>query len=117
MSMMPNTSVSPAASRNSINPNCRPFRACSTKRIGVRARSSLLHRAVFGPEVAETLDHRGNFLVDQAALAVLGDDAQVVVLHRRAGVRHLDLAPRRLEARRRRHQRLVEGFLVLDLAL
>src|SRR6266852_2214662 len=29
--MMPNTSVSPAASRNSSSPNCRPFRHCSTK--------------------------------------------------------------------------------------
>jgi hypothetical protein len=33
MSMMPNTSVRPAASRNSINPNCRPFSDCSTMRI------------------------------------------------------------------------------------
>ena len=33
MSMMPNTSVSPAASRNSISPNCNPFRDCSTIRI------------------------------------------------------------------------------------
>src|SRR5713226_3264918 len=30
-SMMPNTSVSPAASRNSSSPNCSPFRHCSTK--------------------------------------------------------------------------------------
>src|SRR5258706_13170139 len=28
--MMPNTSVSPAASRNSSRPNCNPFRNCST---------------------------------------------------------------------------------------
>src|SRR5919197_5313084 len=28
--MMPKTSVSPAAMRNSITPNCRPLRPCST---------------------------------------------------------------------------------------
>src|SRR5438105_10016588 len=30
--MIPNTSVSPAASRNSRRPNCRPLRHCSRKR-------------------------------------------------------------------------------------
>src|SRR5882672_12137416 len=30
-SMMPNTSVSPAASRNSSRPNCRPFSDCSMR--------------------------------------------------------------------------------------
>src|SRR4051812_35013301 len=30
--MMPNTSVRPAASRNSSSPNCSPFRNCSTTR-------------------------------------------------------------------------------------
>src|SRR5882757_7017394 len=30
--MMPNTSVSPAASRNSSRPNCNPFRSCSMTR-------------------------------------------------------------------------------------
>src|ERR1043166_9672463 len=29
--MMPNTRVSPAASRNSSSPNCRPLRHCSMK--------------------------------------------------------------------------------------
>ncbi len=33
MSMIPNTSVRPAASRNSISPNCRPFSVCSRIRI------------------------------------------------------------------------------------
>ena len=43
MSMIPNTSVRPAASRNSINPNCRPFSACSRIRIpdmGARRRAA-----------------------------------------------------------------------------
>jgi len=30
MSMMPKTRVSPAASMNSISPNCSPFSDCST---------------------------------------------------------------------------------------
>src|SRR6185436_7697630 len=117
MSMMPNTSVSPAASRNSISPNCRPLSPCSRKRIGVRARFPLLHLAVFGPVVAEAVDHRADLLVDQAALVVLRDDAHVVVLHRRAVVREPPVAARRLESCRRAHQRLVERVLVLDLAL
>ena len=31
--MMPNTSVRPAAIRNSIRPNCRPLRNCSKTRV------------------------------------------------------------------------------------
>src|ERR687891_605789 len=92
ISMMPNTSVRPAARRNSISPNCRLFSDCSRSKIGVRARfppkewglpglppffSQLLHLAVFGPEVAEAADHGLDLLVDQAALVVLGDHAQV----------------------------------------
>src|SRR5881396_682992 len=34
--MMPNTSVSPAAMRNSITPNCRPFSSCSKRRARVK---------------------------------------------------------------------------------
>src|SRR5258708_1325427 len=42
MSMMPNTSVRPAASRNSIRPSCKPFSTCSTIReSGIRTRDSL----------------------------------------------------------------------------
>src|SRR5688572_2025869 len=110
MSMMPNTSVSPAASRNSISPNWTPFSPCSRNRIGVMNYDPdpelLLHRAVFGPVVAE-VDHSTD---------LLGDHAQVVVLHRRAVVRHLEIAARRFDALRSRHQRLVEALLVLDLA-
>src|SRR5438067_11303360 len=39
--MMPNTSVRPAASRNSRSPNCRPLRNCSTRNIGIGARKSV----------------------------------------------------------------------------
>src|SRR5262245_38487131 len=69
MSMMPNTSVRPAASRNSINPNCRPLRACSVMRI----QDKLLHLAVLDVGVAVVLEHGADRLVDQAALRVLGD--------------------------------------------
>src|SRR5262245_31788172 len=80
MSMMPNTSVRPAASRNSINPNCRPLRACSTIRTQVKA--WLLHLAFLDVRVAVVLEDRADGLVDEAPLRVLGDHAQVVVLDR-----------------------------------
>src|SRR5690242_18312574 len=45
--MMPNTSVSPAAIRNSITPNCRPLRHCSrTSSPLTRAPALPLHRTV-----------------------------------------------------------------------
>src|SRR5688572_996808 len=135
--MMPNTSVSPAARRNSISPNCRLFSDCSRSRIpdmnsgsgsqlsrSVRRQLNYdpdpefsLHLAVFGPEVAEAVDYRADLLVDDAALAILGDHTQVVVLHRRAVVRELPVAARRFETPRRGHQRLVERRHVLDLAV
>src|SRR5947207_14171369 len=97
MSMMPNTSVSPAASRNSISPNCTPFSACSRKRIAdmksgsepelIRALTpnlGLLHAAVFEPEVAVVLEDGADLAVDDAPLAVLDQRAHVVILDRRA---------------------------------
>src|SRR5687768_5022550 len=107
MSMMPNTSVSPAARRNSISPNCRLFSDCSRRRIPDMNNSGtepeldrapspnqLLHLAVFGPEVGQPVDYRADLLVDDAALVVLRDHAQVVVLHRRAVVREFPVAAR-----------------------
>src|SRR5688572_27011336 len=83
MSMMPNTSVRPAASRNSINPNCRPLRACSNISNQDKCwRTRSLHCAVLHVRVAVVLEHRADGLVDQAALRILADDAQVVVLDR-----------------------------------
>src|SRR6266849_8553166 len=99
MSMMPNTSVSPAASRNSISPNCTPFRDCSRKRIAdikkfgdgartilgcVPARRRLLHVAVFEPEVAVVLEDGADLPIDDAPFAVLDQRAHVVILDRRA---------------------------------
>src|SRR5262245_30158043 len=79
MSMMPNTSVRPAASRNSINPNCRPLSACSTMRTQDTSSRDLLHRAVLDVRVAAVLEDGADGFVHQAALRVLGDDAQVVI--------------------------------------
>src|SRR5438874_12261397 len=130
MSMMPNTSVRPAASRNSISPNCTPFSDCSRKRIAdtrsgtepelVRApspNSKLLHRAVFEPEVAVVLEDGADLAVDDAPLAVLDQRAHVVILDRRAVRRLLPRPARGLGALGRLHQRGAERLRVLDLAL
>src|SRR5688572_10972942 len=53
MSMMPNTSVRPAASRNSISPNCRPFSDCS--RIRIQDNGGLLRIAGFSRASPEHL--------------------------------------------------------------
>src|SRR5688572_18590859 len=131
MSMRPNTSVSPAASRNSISPNWMPFSVCSRKSVRVMKQKrvrpaphplpvnllcSSLHLAVFGPEVDVVVQHRADPLVDDAAFVVLDDLAHVVVLDRRAVGRRLPVAARGLDLRRRAHQRGAEGLLVFDLA-
>src|SRR5207244_9906079 len=124
MSMMPNTSVSPAASRNSISPNCTPFSACSRKRIADMKIGTvpifparLLHRAVFEPEVAVVLEDGADLAVDDAPLAVLDQRAHVVILERRAVRRLLPRPPRGLGALGRLHQRGAKRLRVLDLAL
>src|SRR5687768_480481 len=119
MSMMPNTSVSPAASRNSIKPNCTPFRVCSRNRVALTAppRGWLFQLAVLGPEVLVAGQHGADLLVDDAALIVLCYHAHIVVLDGSAVVRGLPVAARRLEAPRRAHQRPAELGRVLDLAL
>src|SRR6185436_11640982 len=98
MSMMPKTSVRPAASRNSIRPNCSPLSDCSAMRIQLN--SCLLHLAVLHVRIAVVLEHRAEDLVVQAALRVLRDHAQVVVLDRHRVAVDLDRAPHRLELRR-----------------
>src|SRR3954469_12492023 len=110
--MMPNTSVRPAASRNSISPNCRPFSACSRIRIQDKA---LLHRAVLHVGVAAVLEDGADGLVDEASLRVLADHAQVVVLDWHLVAVELEGAAHRLEARR--FHRLPHRLDVLDFAL
>src|SRR5215813_10409611 len=87
MSMIPNTSVSPAASRNSIRPNCRPFSVCSRTRMAMfrsfRVLSSF-QRALLRIRVRMIFDHGAERLVGDASLAVFLDDAQVEVLDREA---------------------------------
>src|SRR6476620_101731 len=77
--MMPSTSVSPAASRNSIRPSCSPFRSCSAARVALTAS---LHRAFAHVRIGVVPEHRAHGLVGDAALRILLDDAQVVVLYR-----------------------------------
>src|SRR5712664_3176997 len=111
MSMMPNTSVSPAASRNSISPNCRPLSACSVMRIQGK---QLLHGAFLDVGVPMILEHGADGLVDEAALRVLADHAQVVVLDRHLVAVELEGAAHRVEPRR--PERLPHRLDVLDPA-
>src|SRR6185369_3895139 len=86
MSITPNTIVRPAASRNSISPYCRPFRACSSSRVrpmGRRRPRSPGHLALLHVRVAVVAQDRlVERLVHQAAVAVAADGAHVVVLDR-----------------------------------
>src|SRR6266850_5212298 len=95
MSMMPNTSVSPAASRNSISPNCRPFSDCS--RIRIQDKTNLLHGAVLHVGVAVILEDGADGLVDETPLGILADDAQVIVLDRELVAVELERPAHRLE--------------------
>src|SRR5258706_1202439 len=68
--MMPNTSVRPAASRNSITPSCSPLSVCSTMRMKFMNKKGArrapfwtpaplpLHLAVFGVRVLVVGEHR-----------------------------------------------------------
>src|SRR3954467_13540742 len=122
MSMMPNTSVNPAASRNSIRPNWMPLSPCSRKSVAVieefvdGARTTLLHAAFAQPVVLVCSKDGGDLAVDDAALAVLHQRTHVVVLDRRAVGRFLPLAARRPGALRRLHQGGAERLRVLDPA-
>src|SRR4051794_17666333 len=118
MSMMPNTSVNPAASRNSIRPNWMPLSPCSRKRIAlIRALSpNSLHAAFAQPVVLVCRKDGGDLAIDDAALAVLDQRAHVVVLDRRAVCGFLPLPARRLRPLRRLHQGGAECLGVLDLA-
>src|ERR1017187_9990139 len=120
MSMTPKTSVKPAASRNSIRPNCRPLRACSRTRVpGTPNRpwpTSGLHLAVLHVGVAVVLQDRlAERLVDEAALAVAADGAHVVVLDRVLVGIEAKGAAHRIELRRL--QRLAHRFVVFEIAV
>src|SRR4051794_29445877 len=86
MSITPNTSVKPAASRNNINPNCKPFKACSRRRIvfivGQKSRGSGPHLASARIGVRVVLKDGADCSVGDTTLGIARDDAQVVVLDR-----------------------------------
>src|SRR5262249_75742 len=109
--MMPNTSVRPAASRNSIRPSCRPFSSCSTIRDGGKGS---LHLALRGGDVLEVGERLADGLVGDAAASVLVDLAQVVVLDREVVLVEAEFSARRVEFGF--GERLAQRLLVLDLA-
>src|SRR5215475_10483976 len=96
--MMPNTSVRPAANRNSMTPNCRPLRTCSTTRSPVNAGPGLpLHRAFLVVGVLVVLE---DGLLDLHLHFAAGPPhrlQQVEVLDRRVVGVEAELAARRLE--------------------
>src|ERR1043166_136307 len=99
--MMPNTSVSPAASKNSSRPNCSPFRNCSTissmspqprrcsKTAAARQRRRCsrrfwrsLHRAFVVEAVLVVLDDGGDGFQRQLAVGILDHVLQIEALDR-----------------------------------
>src|SRR6267154_24396 len=121
--MMPNTSVNPAASRNSSNPNCNPFKNCSTTRsMGNlyqaeiepgrkktaaarerRRRSSnirrSLHRAFVVEAVLVVLDDGSDSLQREFAVGVLHHVLQIEILDRDVVIAVFERAAQRFEIR------------------
>src|SRR5688572_16422417 len=127
--MMPSTSVSPAAIRNSMTPSCTPFSNCSKKRMNpmrkkragydrpfaFSARALPLHLAFLVVRVLVLVEH---FLLDvhlHAVRSALGRLEQVERLDGMVVVVELEVAAQRLEVRlaQLRHH----GLGVLDVAL
>src|SRR6188768_3307253 len=86
-SITPNTSVSPAAIRNSSTPSCSPFRVWTTRRVVLMVRTALLspasvHRALVGIGVAVMREHGRDPAGDDLAVVALHHLGQVEVLHR-----------------------------------
>src|SRR3982074_3239381 len=116
--MMPNTSVNPAANRNSSSPNCNPFRNCSTTssmgtsyRIAQRKQRRRERRRCFaqGPRsfhrdfVMEAglgvLDDGSDRFQRKLALGVLDHILQIEALDRNMVVTVFERAAQRLEIR------------------
>src|SRR3954468_7083487 len=116
-SMMPNTSVKPAASRNSSSPNCSPFRNCSTissispttapqeNSGSARAPPLLnesprsLHLAFVVEAILVVLDNSGNGFQRKLAIGVLHHVLQIEVLDRDMVLAVFERAAHRLEIR------------------
>src|ERR1700716_3734144 len=84
--MIPNTRVSPAAIRNSRMPSCRPFSACVRKRptVILFLPHALLQRALRVVRVLVVLERRPDGLQADAALGILRDLEDVLILDREA---------------------------------
>src|SRR5690606_15881254 len=109
MSMMPNTSVRPAAIRKSISPNCTPFSSCSTTSViwiplmgwaagtapGYARALAGLQLALVHVHVLVAVEHFAHQLVGDTAFAVFFDDAQVVGLDGIVVLAVGELAPHR----------------------
>src|SRR5262249_2221388 len=91
-SMIPNTSVSPAASRNTISPNGRPFRVCSKIRVAIAS----LQRTLARVRVRMVFEPRAQRAVGDAPLGVALHYAQVVVLDRESIAVELEGSTHRL---------------------
>src|ERR1700674_614815 len=119
-SITPNTSVSPAATRNSRTPSCSPLKHWTTNRAvdmgdpgsdpsrrRRRARAndggegsdpvSLLQLAVFGVAVALALENLLHDLGLELAVGALGHLHEIEVLHREAVGVELEWSAHRLE--------------------
>src|SRR3712207_6444567 len=106
----PKTSVSPAATRKSRTPNCRPFRACTSRSWVVTRRSA--HAALGRVRIDVVFQHLAHGLGLELAVGPLDHLAQPEVLHRvvvhaeaeiaanGAEVRGLDRAAQRLLVRK-----------------
>src|SRR6185369_7203560 len=115
MSITPNTSVSPAASRYSMKPSCRPLSACSIRKRPLTA-ALFGHLALLRIRVAAIPQDRfAERLVDQAALPVAAHRAHIVVLDRVLVVVEFEGSAHRVESGG--PQRAPHGFLVLQISL
>src|SRR5574337_870014 len=118
-SITPNTSVSPAAIRNSSTPSCRPLRvwtttsASGTVRGPRGARSA--HLAVLDVRVGHVAEHLLDDLGLVAAVGALRDLGQVEVLDGIMVGVEAELAAQRLEVGL--HQRRAQRVLVAGVAL
>src|SRR5574339_104429 len=119
-SMMPNTSVKPAASMNSSRPNCRPLRHCSMNSVIARRlhtfaienggsahappplftalASVCRHLALRVMDVLEILDDRGDGL-QHVFVALLHRLLQIEILDRNVVRPELETAAHRFEIR------------------
>src|SRR5258708_6576394 len=98
--MMPKTSVSPAASRNSSSPNGKKAgsRVCSaTLRAALRPGHESFHRALVVEAILVVLDDGRDGLERELAVSVLDDVLQIEILDRHVVVAELEAAAQRLK--------------------